>query len=101
MSDTDSYRELPNDYIIPAEYYDRYRLVFSHFHIDRKIGRIGLNEKQRRTAAKRASNSQRNDEVSYDTRYSFRGVKLSSEADRLQQLLTTSSKDPRSYNQIN
>jgi len=40
-------QELTTDYIIPAEYYDTHRLVFSHYQIDRKIVRIGRNGKQK------------------------------------------------------
>lgn len=47
MSDIIPHQELPSDYIIPPEYYDRFRLVFTHFHIDRKIGRIGMNGRQK------------------------------------------------------
>lgn len=101
LSDTVSERELPNDYIIPSEYYDRYRLVFSHFHIDRKIGRIGLNGRQRLTKARRTADTRQGDGVSDDTRYSFRGVRVSREADNLQQFLTASSEIPRSNNTLN
>jgi len=48
MSFTNSHHEL-SDHIVPKEYYDRYPLVFSHYHLDRIIVRIGMNEKQRRS----------------------------------------------------
>lgn len=47
MSETKYDQELPNDFIIPSEYYDKYRLIFSHYHLDKKIGRIGMNESQK------------------------------------------------------
>lgn len=48
VSETDSHQELPKDYIIPRKYYDNYRLVFSHYKIDRKIARIGRHGKYER-----------------------------------------------------
>lgn len=52
MSFTDSRQEL-TDYIVPKEYYDRYPLVFSHYHLDRIIVRIGMNEKQKKAITTR------------------------------------------------
>jgi len=51
MSESSSHQEIPDDFIIPSEYYERYRLVFSHYHLDRKLVRIGLNENQKRSKA--------------------------------------------------
>lgn len=52
QSDTNSHHELPNDYIIPTEYHDRYRLIFSHYNLDAKLVRIGKNGKQRQKSVK-------------------------------------------------
>ena len=49
LSEIDYHQELPNDYIIPSEYYEKYRLVFSHYNLDRKLVRIGMNENQKRS----------------------------------------------------
>lgn len=49
MSEIDFHQELPNDYIIPIEYYERYRLIFSHYNLDQKLVRIGMNENQKRS----------------------------------------------------
>src|SRR3989338_3260024 len=48
-SDTKFDQELPN-YIpdIPQEFFGQYHLIFSHFNLDKKIVRIGQNERQRR-----------------------------------------------------
>jgi len=51
LSESSSYQELPDDFIIPSEYYERHRLVFSRYHLDRKLVRIGLNENQKRSQA--------------------------------------------------
>jgi hypothetical protein len=40
VSDLTSQQELKANYI-PKEYYDTYRLVFTHYHIDKIIVRIG------------------------------------------------------------
>lgn len=47
LSVKDSDYELTSDYIIPAEYYDTHRLVFSHYQIDKKIVKIRKNGKQK------------------------------------------------------
>jgi len=49
VSDIKFNPELPN-YIpeVPKEYYDQYHLIFSHFNLDKKIVRIGQNERQKR-----------------------------------------------------
>ena len=39
-------QELPINYI-PKEYYDKYRLIFSHYNLDRKFARIGGNAKKK------------------------------------------------------
>lgn len=84
MSVTNFDQELPNNYIIPSEYYDRYRLIFSHYQIDRKIGRIGLNEKQRRKAKTRGdSDSCRSFGSARET---WNSVRIFRETDNLQQL---------------
>lgn len=46
LSGVYSDQELPT--IIPEDFYDKYRIVFSEYNLDKKIARIGLNEKQRR-----------------------------------------------------
>lgn len=51
VSESSSHQELPDDFIIPSEYYEKHRLVFSHYHLDRKLVRIGLNENQKRSKA--------------------------------------------------
>lgn len=47
MSDIKSDPELTNDFTIPSAYYDKYRLVFSYYHLDKKLVRIGSNERQK------------------------------------------------------
>lgn len=97
MSDTIPNQELPNDYIIPTEYYDRYRLVFSHFHLDRKIGRIGLNARQKRSR-RTASDSSRNPAKVSQI---WDSVRVSREADSIREFATVSSQEVRSQNLLN
>lgn len=47
MSGDNYYHELPNKGIIPQEYYDKYPVIFRHYHMDKKLVRIGMNGKQR------------------------------------------------------
>lgn len=98
---TDSHQELPsigNGYIIPAEYYDKYPLVFSHFHLDRLIVRIGMNERQRKAAInRRNTDSTRTIGQATDSWYS---PLLPREGDSIQQQIIT-SKIPASQNLLN
>lgn len=77
VSFTDSHQEL-TDHIVPKEYYDRYPLVFSHYHLDRIIVRIGMNEKQKKAITNRGfTNSQRTYRQVDDSWYSsgiYRGA---------------------------
>lgn len=79
MSAVIPHQELP-DYIIPTDYYDRYRLVFSHYHLDSKIARIGKNEKQKRSNQKIAFDNRLDTEV-LNSWNSFRPIRVSREAD--------------------
>lgn len=94
LSDTIPNQELPNDYIIQTEYYDRYRLVFSHFHLDRKIGRIGLNEKQKRSRITASNNSRSTTKVNQI----WDSVRVSRETDYIREFATASSQEVRSQN---
>jgi hypothetical protein len=97
LSFTDSHQEL-TDHIVPKEYYDRYPLVFSHYHLDRIIVRIGMNEKQRNSTKHRGlANSTRSFGQIDDSWDSFaipRGT------DYLQQQILT-SKVPTSSSLLN
>lgn len=86
--DTKYHHELPSDYIIPAEYYDRYHLVFSHYDLDKKLGRIGLNENQRRKSGT-ITNSRRSDR---EMAYSWHIVEVSGKEDYLRQIPIIGSK---------
>ncbi|HJZ05864.1 MAG TPA: hypothetical protein VJ327_08485 [Patescibacteria group bacterium] len=101
VSFTDSHQELPsigNGYIVPKEYYDKYPLVFSHYHLDRIIGRIGMNEKQRKAITnRRITDSARAVRQLSDSWYSS---DVSREGDYLQQQIIT-SKIPSSPNLLN
>ena len=97
MSFTDSHQEL-TDHIVPKEYYDRYPLIFSHYHLDRIIVRIGMNEKQRKATKYRGlTNSTRSFGQIDD---SWNCLVIPRGADYLQQQVLT-SKIPTSSNQLN
>ena len=99
MSFTDSHQEL-NDHIVPKEYYDRYPLIFSHYHLDRIIVRIGKNEKQKKAitgTSRRSADSERAYKQMDDSWYSsgiYRGT------DCIQQQ-TIASKVPASHSTLN
>ena len=99
LSETNSYQELPgrDDYIIPAEYYDRYRLIFSHFHLDRKLVRIGRNGYQKKAERKITDSSKSAVSISE----SWNSVSLSREVSNLQELVSISSKDAFSQHLLN
>lgn len=87
MSFTNSHHEL-TDHIVPKEYYDRYPLVFSHYHLDRIIVRIGMNEKQRKAINHRGlTNSARSFGQNDD---SWDSLALPRGTDYLQQQVLTS-----------
>lgn len=97
----DSHQELPNDYIIPSEYYDRYRLVFSHFDLDRILVRIGMNENQKRSKTNKGI---RNPQVVRSTRKGdgyWSSIHLSREGHSLSQLEAVTSEVPQSQYNIN
>ena len=96
-SDISSDQELPN-YIpeVPKEYYDQYHLIFSHFNLDRKIARIGLNGRQKRSAG--LTNDYRGSRQADD---SWDSPEISRKKDHLQQIRTGSSKIPRSQHLLN
>ena len=95
-SDTTFDQELPN-YIpeVPKEYYDQYHLVFSHFNLDKKIARIGMNERQRRATgltndyrgSRQAGDSWDSLEVSRKTNHIQRITPIGSKISRGQHLL--------------
>lgn len=92
MSDS----ELPvSDHILP-EYYDKYRLVFSHYQLDRKIGRIGVNEYQKRFT--RFTTSNRRADEPYDAWNNF---DVSRKAAHIQRIDTTGRENSRSYRKLN
>lgn len=90
LSFTNSHQELPsidNGYIVPKDYYDKYPLVFSHYHLDRIIVRIGMNEKQRKAINHgRVTDSARAVRQVSDSWYSS---DLHREGDQIQQQLIT------------
>lgn len=94
---TNSHQEL-TDHIVPKEYYDRYPLVFSHYHLDRIIVRIGMNEKQRKAITdRRFTDSQRSLGQITDT---WICSDLPRREDYFQQQIIT-SKIPASQNLLN
>lgn len=101
LSETNFHQELPtigDDYIIPTEYYDKYRLVFSHYHLDKIFVRIGMNAKQRRAAQGAITQSDRPVKAVYDSWYS---VGLSRKGDRVQEQPIIACKVPASQNLLN
>jgi hypothetical protein len=69
---TNSYQELPgitDGYIIPSKYYDKYPLVFTRYHLDRIIVRIGSNEKQKQAIARKTTDSGGSSKASNDSWY--------------------------------
>src|SRR3990167_6646906 len=101
MSDTNSYQEHPgvgDGYIIPTTYYDKYPLVFSHYHLDRVIARIGMNEKQRKAIINRGS-ADSTSGVRQATNAWYSPV-LPRDRDRVRQSIIT-SKIPASQNMLN
>ncbi len=82
-SDLSSHLELTPDYI-PKEYYDTYRLVFTHYHIDKIIVRIGHNAKQ----AEKFTPTFGSDGKTNVTWNSFGSFELSSPADYFQKTLS-------------
>ncbi len=92
-------QELPNDYIIPPEYYDRYRLVFSHYHLDRKLVRIGKNERQRQAKARGAATDSPGSHRTMDG--TWNGIKISREENNFQGLTSVSSKNSQGQHLIN
>jgi hypothetical protein len=103
QSETNFHQELPgkDDYIIPAEYYDRYRLVFSHYHLDRKLVRIGSNGRQRKATEGRLTDSSRSGQEMDDPRYSIGEVSVSRETDYLQKFQTLASKISQGQRPLN
>lgn len=101
MSFTNSHQELPdigNGYIVPKEYYDKYPLVFSQYHFDRIIVRIGMNEKQRKAIINRRTiDGERIVRPISDSWYS---PVLSRERDCVQQQIIT-SEIPSGQNLLN
>jgi len=97
MSDISSDRELPH-YIpdIPKEYYDQYHLIFSHFNLDRKIARIGQNERQRRST--RLTSDYRG---SRQANEAWNSPEISRKTDHLQRISPISSKILRSQHLLN
>ena|SRR3989344_5475698 len=97
MSDISSDRELPH-YIpdIPREYYDQYHLIFSHFNLDKKIARIGMNERQRRSA--RLTNDHRGFRQAID---SWNSPEISRKTDHIQRITPIGSQIPRSQHLLN
>jgi len=86
---TNSYQELPgitDGYIIPTKYYDKYPLIFTRYHLDRIIVRIGSNEKQKQAIARRTAESGRSSKTVYDPWYK---VGISGEGNHIQQPLNT------------
>jgi hypothetical protein len=97
LSFTDSHQEL-NDHIVPEKYYDKYPLVFTHYHLDRIIVRIGMNEKQRKSIShRRFTDSTRVVGQVSDSWYS---ADLHREGDHIQQQFIT-SEIPTSHNMLN
>lgn len=97
MSGTKFNPELPNfpETDVPPEYFDKFHLIFSHFNLDRKIVRIGQNERQRRNA-----NSIRGNGANDYSWHDLRGVRVSRKTNNYQHT-TISGKIPRSQNLLN
>lgn len=98
----DSHQELRNDYIIPSEYYDKYRLVFSHYDLDRKLVRIGMNENQKKRSqtSRGIRNTHTYRSVTVGDEY-WNNIQLSREGHNLSQLEAITSEVSQSEYIIN
>lgn len=97
MSEIKSDQELPNDFIIRSEYYDRYRLVFSYYHLDRKLVRIGRNGKQK----EKGRTITRRDRGFEELNDSWNGMEIFSEGNSIQEFPTVSSKISQGQHIVN
>ena len=97
LSDTKFDQELPN-YIpdIPKEYYEQYHLIFSHFDLDKKIVRIGRNERQKRSA--RLTNDYRGFRQANEA---WNSTEISRKTGHIQRITPVGSKISRSQHLLN